>query len=347
MGVKGRLSGLAAVLGVAAASLIAGHQAQSASLYENKTIRVVIAQPAGGSYDLVARLVGRYIGKHIAGHPTIVPQNMPGASGMAATNHIYNIATQDGTILGAVHPVSASLSAMLGNPNARYVPNKFQWIGTLADPTNVVVVRHGSQVKSWKDALQIPAIIGAVSPDGADAMSGNLANGTLGTKFKVVTGYKGGNDIVLAMERGEADGRGMQTWTGWKAVKPDWVEQKKIIPLYQIALQPDPDPGLVGVPLLIDLVSGEENKGAVRLFTNVMALGRPMLVGPGVPAANVAELRRAYDATIADPGFVEEAKKLGLELAPVTGEKVQATIEEMMAMNPAIIQRFREAAQIP
>lgn len=347
MGVNGRRYDVAVVIGLVAMSSVVGGQALSESLYENKTIRMVIAQDAGGSYDLVARLVGRHIGKYIAGQPPVIPQNMSGASGISATNHIYNIAPQDGTILGAVHPVSASLSAMLGNPNARYVPNKFQWIGTLADPTNVVVVWHESAVKSWQDATRITATIGAVSADGADAMSGNLANGTLGTKFKVVTGYKGGSDIVLAMERGEADGRGMQTWAGWKAVKPDWVAQKKIIPLYQIALQPDPDPGLAGVPLLVDLVAGEENKGAVRLFTNVMALGRPMLVGPGVPAANVAELRRAYAATVADPEFIEEAKKLRLELAPVTGEKVQGIIDEMMAMNPAIINRFREAAQVP
>jgi tripartite-type tricarboxylate transporter receptor subunit TctC len=324
-------------------ALYAPADLSAAEFYDGKTIRVIIVTDAGGSYDLVGRLIGRHIGKHIPGNPTVMPQNMPGASGMAATNHIYNVAPQDGTVLGAVHPVSASLAPVLGNPNARFNPSKFNWIGTLADPSNVLAVLDTSPVKTWQDAKRTEATIGAVSADGADAMSANLANAVLGTKFKVVTGYPGGGPIMIAMERGEVNGRGIQTWAGWKATRPDWVEQKKIIPLYQVAIESDPE--LKQVPLLVDLAEGEENKGAVRLFTNVMSLGRPMLAGPGVPVENVRILRRAFEATMKDPEFVAEAQKLRLELSPMNGEQVQKIVDEMTSVSPAAIERFKEAVK--
>lgn len=326
------LIGLAGALAIAAASVVnAPAQAEE--------LRIVIGTAPGGSYDLTGRLVGRHIGKHLAGNPGVVPQNMPGAGSLIAANHIYNVAPQDGSVLGVLVP-AILFNQVFGEENIRFDAAKFHWIGNPLGSAVVSTVFHTAPIKTWRDALTTTIIMGAPGSTAPDATTAHLVNATLGTKFSVVSGYKGGQDIVLAMERGEIHGRASQTWAGWQASKPDWIRDGKLVPLFQVARKPLPE--LKDVPLLIDLVEGEGNKALVRAYVNVIDMGRPLVVGPGVPAARVTALRRAFDATMTDVAFIAEAAKMQIDLGAITGEDLQIMVREVTELDPALIGRLKD-----
>ena len=326
------LIGLAGALAIAAASVVnAPAQAEE--------LRIVIGTAPGGSYDLTGRLVGRHIGKHLAGNPGVVPQNMPGAGSLIAANHIYNVAPQDGTVIGVLVP-AILFNQVFGEENIRFDAAKFHWIGNPLGSAVVSTVFHTAPLKTWRDALTTTVQLGAPGATGPDATSVHLINATLGTKFNVVSGYKGGQDIVIAMERGEVHGRASQTWAGWQAAKPDWIRDGKLVPLFQVARKPLPE--LKDVPLLIDLVQGEANKALVRAYVNVIDMGRPLVVGPGVPAARVTALRRAFDATMKDTAFIAEAEKMQIDLGAISGEDLQIMVREVTELDPALIGRLKD-----
>ena len=301
-------------------------------------LRLVIGTAPGGSYDLTGRLVARHIGKHLTGSPSIVPQNMPGAGSLTAAHHVYNVAPQDGTVIGVLVP-AILFNQVFGEDNIRFDGAKFQWIGNPLGSAVVSTVFHTAPIKSWRDALTTPAMMGAPGSTAPDATTARLVNAVLGTKFQVVSGYKGGQDIVLAMERGEIHGRASQTWAGWLSSKPDWIREGKLVPLFQVARKPLPE--LKDVPLLIDLVEGEGNKALVRAYVNVIDMGRPLTMGPGVPAARVTALRRAFDATMTDPAFIAEAEKLQIDLGPITGEELQSMVREVTLLDAALVERLK------
>jgi tripartite-type tricarboxylate transporter receptor subunit TctC len=265
------------------------------------------------------------------------PAKYAGAGGLIAANYLYNIAAKDGTVLGPII-FSVIVNQIFKEENVLFDASKFQWIGNPLEAGSVTAVFYTAPVKSWQDAQIHTAIIGATGPNGPDAMVAKLANATLGTKFQIVSGYKGGQDIALAMERGEVHGRGTQSWTGWKATNPEWVADGKLIPLWQLATKPRPD--LERVPLLIDLVSGEEDKALVKVYTDVNALGRPLAGGPDVPAARIALLRKAFDDTMSDAAFVADAEKLQVELGPVGGEEIQKMVKDATSLDPKLITRL-------
>jgi tripartite-type tricarboxylate transporter receptor subunit TctC len=302
-------------------------------------LRIVVGTAPGGSYDLTGRLVGRHIGKHLAGNPNVVPQNMPGAGSLTAANHIYNVAPQDGSVIGVLVP-AILFNQIFGEENIRFDGGKFQWIGNPLGSAVVSTVFHTAPIKTWRDALTTTVMMGAPGSTAPDATTAHLVNATLGTKFNVISGYKGGQDIVLAMERGEIHGRASQTWAGWLAAKPDWIREGKLVPLFHVARKQVPE--LKDVPLLVDLVQGEGNKALVRAYVNVIEIGRPLVAGPGVPADRVTALRRAFDATVKDPAFLAEAEKLQIELGPITGEELQAMVREVTQLDKAVIGRLKD-----
>ena len=308
--------------------------------YKERQIRLIIGTDAGGSYDFSGRMVGRHIAKYIAGNPSIVVQNMPGAASLNAVNHVYNVAPQDGSVIAA--PVqTAPQQELFGNPNVKFNSTKFQWLGNPNSSVPVVVVWHTVPIKTIADAFQQTIIMGAAGRTSNDATLPALLNNVLGTKFNVLAGYKGGNEVDLAMERGEVAGRASQTWDGWKVTRPDWVKTGKLTLLLQIGAASNT--GLEKVPLASDIAKTEEQKQIIGLFSDTFSLGRPLLTGPGVPANRVAILRDAFNRTMTDKEFLAEAAKVGYEVTPLTGEEVQALINHMMSAPAAIIDKARDA----
>lgn len=321
---------------VAAATATFGVPVQHVA-HAKSEVRLVIGTGPGGSYDAIGRLVGRHMGKYLLGTPNIVPQNMPGAGGLVTANYMFNRVAQDGDTF-AVIPPEIILNQLFGDKNVLFDASKFNWIGNAVGSAVVVVVMNNAPVRSWKEATQTVSLMGATGPSGPDAIIARLANGTLGTKFNIITGYKSGHDISLAMERGEVHGRGAQSWSGWKAANPDWVASKRIIPLFQIAATPIPD--LLDTPTLISIVD-DSNRALVRAYTSIVALNRPFLTGPSVPRERVEELRRAFDETMKDKQFVTEANVAQIELGPISGSAIENMTREALSLEPALVKKLQ------
>ena len=307
--------------------------------YANRQVTLLIGNNAGTSYDVSARLIGRHIGRLIPGAPSILPKNMPGASGLIATNHAVNIAPQDGSIIVAALQ-TLPLRQVMGDENVKFDAGKLHWIGNPATSVNVIVTWHTSPVKTIAQAKTQMVQMGATTRDASSSIEIALANNLVGTKFKLVSGYKG-NDIDLAMERGEVDGRSGQSWDGWKLTKPDWVRDKRLNVLVQLGLTRAKD--LPDVPLISELASNEENKLILDLFAIPIALGRPLFVAPEVPAERVALLRAAFRATMADAQFLAEANKLNFEVDPIYGEELQTLVLRMLATPASTVAKAQDA----
>lgn len=322
-------------------TLQGGHAAAQtpAEFYKGKTLELNIGFSAGGGYDVYARLVARHLANHIAGKPSIVPRNRPGAGSRAAAEYMYNVAPKDGSALATVDQSIAVQQAM-GDPTIKFDAAKFLFIGNPAAENNTIATWFTSPVKTIEDAKRIEAPMGSTGSNTSSQYVLAL-NALVGTKFKIVSGYPGGNDINMAMERGEVAGRGSNSWGSWKATRPDWLKEKKLNILVQIGLERSPD--LPDVPLLMDLVSKPEDKAAMKLLSAPTAVGRPIFTTPGVPMDRVAALRLAFDQMIKDPAFVEEAAKSKLEIDYVPGEKLQRIVEDIIATPKPIAERLLQA----
>jgi tripartite-type tricarboxylate transporter receptor subunit TctC len=330
------LSQLIAIVLTALSAVSAWAQQSVEEFYRGKKIDLIIGYSSGGTYDLYARLVARHLGNYIPGNPTIVPRNMPGAASRTAAAWVYNIAPKDGTIL-ATADQSLAVAQAMGDKRMNFDTTKFIYIGNPNSENNTTVTWHTSGVKTIEDAKRKEITIGATG-SGTSVHYPKAMNALLGTKFKIIVGYPGGNDINLAMERGEVDGRGSNSWMSWKATRPDWLTEKKINILVQIGLSKAPD--LPHVPLLTDLAGNEEDRAVLRLLSASATVGRPIFTTPDVPAERVKALRDAFAKMIKDPAFLEQAKKEHFEVDPVTGEDLQKIVAEIVATPQPIAQRL-------
>jgi tripartite-type tricarboxylate transporter receptor subunit TctC len=316
----------------------ASAQAQSnpvADFYRGKTVNVLIGVGVGGEYDIQARLVSRHIGKHIPGNPTVVAQNMTGAGGLRMINYLYNVAAKDGTFIGMVANNFPALQAV-GGAGVQYDAGKMHWLGSIAPANETMTVWHTTGVKSIEDARQREVVAGASGKGASTYVFPTMMNEFLGTKFKVVTGYKGGNEINLAMERGEVQARN-NTWSSWKATKPAWLAEKKIIVIAQAGPRaPDLD-----APSVETLARNAEDRQIVELAVSGTQFGRPMATNAGVPPERVAALRAAYAATMKDPEFLAEANKLNFEVRPVLGEPMQKIVEKLLTTPQPVAARAK------
>jgi len=333
------------VFGAAAVAAIALMQTGSSSaqsvadFYKGKTISMVVGYSAGGGYDTYARIIARFMGKHIPGNPTIVVQNMPGAGSLTAANHIANSAPKDGTVFGTVAR-GAAFDPLFGNPSAKFDASKMNWIGSANDEVSVCVAWATSGIKSIADVENKELVVGGTGPTADTDQFPRVVNGVLGTKFKLITGYPGGNDINLAMERGEVQGRCGWSWSSVISTRKAWLDEKKINILVQIALKKHPD--LPNVPLLVDLAKTPEQKQILTLVCARQPLGRPYVAPPGVPADRIAALRKAFMDTMADKEFLAEAEKQKLEITPISGEEVQQIIVDSYKTDPAVVKKTAE-----
>jgi tripartite-type tricarboxylate transporter receptor subunit TctC len=332
------------VLALAAAGMFACADAASAEdFFKNKQIKLIVGADAGGSYDIHARLVARFLSQHIPGNPQILVQNMQGAGSINAANYAYGVAPQDGTVMVAVLQTLVH-NQIFRDKNVRFDAGQFQWIGNSTASVNVIVTWHTSPVKTFKDAQQNSVVIGVTSAASSGGMEVALANNILGTKFQAVTGYRGGNDIDIAIERGEVLGRAGQSWDGWKQTRPAWLKDKQLNIVVQIGQARARD--LPDVPLLTEVADDKEKRQILELYSDGVALGRPLLVGPGVPAERAAILRAAFRQTMNDPRFIEEANKQGIEVEPIYGEQLQSIVTRMLETPRDIVDKLDEARNL-
>jgi tripartite-type tricarboxylate transporter receptor subunit TctC len=311
-----------------------------ASFYRGKQVRVLIGYSAGGGYDTYARLLARHIGKHIPGNPTVVPQNMPGAGSLALTNFLYNVAPKDGTVLGTIARGMA-MEPLLGGEGTRFDATKFSWIGSLNNEVSICASWHTSKVRTVEDLRTTQLIVGGTG-SGADTDTFPIVmSNLLDAKIKLISGYPGGNDILLAMERGEVDGRCGWSWSSVVANRRDWLTEKKINILVQMALHKHPD--LPNVPLILDLADSADESMAMELIFARQVMGRPYVAPPGIPAERREALRQAFLDMVEDPEFKADIQKIDLELNPVSGAEIERVIARIYAASPTAIRLASDA----
>jgi len=314
--------------------------------YKGRQVKLVIGANTGGSYDSYGRLLAAHLGRHIAGNPTVVPTNMPGASGIQSASYLFQLAPCDGSVLGMFNQ-SMAQRQVLEPDSIRFDSGRFNWLGAMSNSTTVFITWHASGVKTLEDAKRKVVVMGALSGDGGNAVYPLLLNRFLGTRFKVVLGYQGGNTIQLAMERGEVDGRGSVIWSGLKAGWPQWIAERKINVILQLGLSKEPE--LTDVPLLIDLAKTPDEEAIYRFISSDTAMGFPVVAPPCV-APDVADaLRNAFEQTMADPAFRSDAEKRGLSVRFVSGAAVQRIVSSLIATPKdviAILKRSLEQARL-
>jgi tripartite-type tricarboxylate transporter receptor subunit TctC len=314
-----------------------------ADFYAGKQIRFVIRSGVGGGYDQYARLLGRHIGKHIPGRPQVVPVNMPGGGGIRAANYVAKVAPQDGTILTIVSqglPVDQALGL---NPSFQADLRDFNWIGNMSSSNQVLVTWHTSPTKTFADLMRRETVIGSSQAGSISVQMPAVYNNILGTKIKIVFGYPDGKDINLAMERGEVEGRATNPWASYVAVDPQYITEKKIIPIIQVGMTKEAD--LPNVPLLRELGKNPDDQPVLDFMSKAVVVGRPIATTPGVPAERVAALRAAFDATLKDPEFIAEAKTQRAEIGPMPGAELAQIIGEIIAAPAPLRERVKLAIQ--
>ena len=298
-----------------------------AAFYRGKTVTVLIGYDAGGGYDTYARTLAAHLGKQIPGTPTVIVQNMPGAGSILSANHLFSAAPKDGTMIGTFGR-GLPYTELMAQPEAKFKSAEFNWIGSMNDEVSICIARTDSPIKKFDDLLTTPLKIGATGPDDDTGFFPRFLNGLLGTKFQLVTGYKGGNDVNLALERGEIQGRCGFSWSSIVSTKPQWLKDKFVTILVQMSLAKHPDIPK-DVPLIMDYAKTDEQRQLFEVIFSRQTMGRPFTAPPGVPAERVAALRTAFDKTMADPAFKADADKAKQELNPKSGADIQKIIAKI------------------
>ena len=329
---------VAGLLAIAACGLTAGG-ALAEDYFKGKQLRLYIGTPPGGGYDAYGRLVGRHIVNFIPGKPSIAITNMPGASGIKLANYLYSVAPRDGTAF-AIFNKSMPFYERVGHAGIQYKSVDFNWVGILSQAPDVVSVWHTAGVSTIEDARKTEVIMGADSGGGTMTAYPMLLNSTVGTRFRIVPGYEGGNAVDLAMEKGEVQGRGSNPWETWKTTRPDWVKQRLVRPLVQVGLKKDED--LPDVPLLMELAKTEEQKQMFRLVSAPIAMERPFAAPPGIPAEARSILRDAFFAMTQDKAFLADAAKLNMGIDAQRGEAVEKIVADIIGTPDAVVQKVKQ-----
>ncbi len=301
-----------------------------------KTVQMIIGFGPGGGYDLWGRTVARHIGRHLPGSPNVVPQNMPGAGSYTATNFLYSVAPKDGTALGIIAR-DAALGPLSGAPGARFDATRLSWIGTPTKETNVCIAFHTAKVKTLQDLYQQQLILGDTGPGTGTRSYPKVLSDLLGMKFKLVSGFPSSADVFLAMERGEVEGI-CESLDSVKNRRPDWIPGGKVKVLFQGGSQPNPE--LKGVPFVLDLARTSEQRQMIEYLYAGQGIGRPFVAPPDLPAKRLEMLRNAFNATMKDAKFAEEAHKSKLDLEPEDGAHLAALVARIYATPKPIVDKI-------
>jgi tripartite-type tricarboxylate transporter receptor subunit TctC len=339
----GRIAGLLFTIALTLGMAAPARADDVADFYRGKRISLVVGYGTGGGYDLYARMLGRFMGDHIPGKPTIIPQNMPGAGSRGAANWLYKVAPKDGTVIATLSQTTPTDQA-LAQPGVQFDVRKFNWIGNMVVINNLLFVSAKSGVATFEQARSKPLAIGATGASSPSVLYPQVSNNLLGTKFRIVSGYPSGGDINIAVERGEVDGRGSDSWASMKSTHPDWLRDHTVNILFQIGTKREPD--LPDVPLWSELGQSDEQHQILEILSGDVAVGRPILTAPDVPPERVRALRRAFDETVTDPLFIDAANKAHMDFNPIGGEELQAVVSRIAGASPQVIALVKEAIKI-
>jgi tripartite-type tricarboxylate transporter receptor subunit TctC len=334
---SGCLAALVAAVGLGAPT---AHAQSLADVYKGKTLSIVVGSSTGGGYDAMARAIARFIGKHLPGNPTVVVRNMPGAGGIAATNYLFNTAEKDGTVIGLVQN-NTPMEPLFGTKEARYDAPKFNWLGTPSVETAMVLLWHRVPVNSVEDLKTRETNVGASGANSTPAFYARLLNATLGTRMKLINGYPGMSDGLLAMERGEIDGYPSAFYSALTSTRPNWLRDKLAKAIVQYG--PERLGELSDVPFAPDLLTNSDDTLLMQAALAPLALGRPLVMPPGVAAERVTMMRKSLADTFADTAFRAEAEKIGLIVnAPKTGAQLQDVIVRAYATPSRVVERLHK-----
>ena len=332
-------AGMTAVLAASVLSPTSVRAQSVEEFYKGKSVNMLIGFSVGGGYDLYGRHLARHIGKHIPGNPTVVPQNMSGAGSLRAANFIYSAAPKDGTAFGTFARTTG-INPLLES-GATFDGTKFTWLGSVTDDVSTCVTWHTSPVKTWKDFLEKPTTLGGQGPSSEPDIFARLYKNVFGAPVKLVAGYPGTNEIMLAMERGEVEGLCGLSWSTIKGRHTQWLRDKKINIIVQASFKLLPE--LTGVPLVLHQTTDIEKLQILRLFLGAQEMARPFAAPPGIPEDRKAALIAAFEATMKDPEFLAEAEKMNLDVNPVSAKELDQLLAEAYATPKDVLRKAAQA----
>lgn len=310
---------------------------QASDFFKDRTVTIIVGSAAGTTYDSYSRILASHMPRHLPGNVTFVPQNMPAAGAITALNHLYNVAPKDGSVIGSINP-GAVMASLLDPDTAKYDSRKFNWLGSIARETEVIAVWHDAPIRSLDEALTTEIVVGGTG--GASSVLPTMLNGVLGTKFKVISGYTGSNEVFLAMERGEVKGIGSTSLTNLTTTQSRLMSENKLRIIAQYGLSKDAT--LPNVPTVMEYVKTDEQRQAFQLVLARQELGRVFLMPPAVPAPIVDAYKKAFMATLNDEKFKEELKARKLDLDPQPGETLDKLIAGNYTVPAPVIARVKE-----
>jgi tripartite-type tricarboxylate transporter receptor subunit TctC len=314
-----------------------------ADFYKGKSINWILSAGAGGGYSSYAHVFAPYFSAHIPGKPSIIVQNMPGAGGIRAMTYLSAVAPKDGTTIGLVHS-SVPFAPLYGIKGANFDPRKMQWVGSINAATGICVSWTASGITKWQDLFDKEFIVGGTGAGSQMETMPAMINKLFGTHIKVISGYKGGNDVYLAMERGEVHGRCGGLKSSIKSTRPDWFPTHKVSVPIQIALERDPE--FPDSPALVEFTKDEKTRQILQLILSPMEMDRPILLPPGTPPDRLAALRKAFHEAMTDPGLMADAHKANIDLEEVSGQKVAGVIDRAFSMPPDVIKEAKDAMNL-
>jgi tripartite-type tricarboxylate transporter receptor subunit TctC len=303
-----------------------------------RTISVIVGFSAGGAYDLYTRVLARHMGQHLPGNPTLVVENMPGAGGLKAANYLYQLAPKDGSTFGTFAR-GVTIGPLFGE--GAFDATRFSWIGSVTDDVNVCLSWRTAQVKTWNDLMTKPFTVAGQGPQADPNVYANLVKNLFGAPIKVVNGYPGSNEIVLAMERGEVDGVCALSYSTIRTTLEEKIKNKDINIVFQAGLKKAAE--LPDVPLLLDQARDDKQRAILKLVMGVQGMARPFVAPPGLAQARIEELRTAFTETMNDPAFLAEAKKLNLEVNPASGKEVEALVADLYRTPHDVVEQAQRA----
>jgi len=310
-----------------------------AQFYAKNDISIIIGYNPGGTYDTYARITAKYLGRFLPGHPNIVSKNMPGVASIKAANYLYAQAPRDGSVLGVISQGTAQ-QQVLKHKAVHYDARKFNWLGRLTTAVECTIVWHTAPVQTIEDAKKREIIIGATSPGSSADTDPKLMNALVGTRFKVVLGYKGTTGAMLAMERGEVQGS-LAVVQNLLIHHADWIRDKKIRVLVQYSLKRHP--AFPDAPAIAELGRTPEDTKILRLYGSEAEFGRSVMAPPDIPHDRLVALQTAFAAMLKDKTFLAEAKKRRMEIDPLSGEKLQALVDSIFDISPELAARAAAA----
>ena len=341
--VFGRLKLCGAILSGALTCSAVAAPVRADDFYAGKTIDLIVGNAPGGGFDIYARTIAQHLTRHIPGKPTVVVKNMPGAGGARAGHYVSAVAPKDGLTIGAIMPGTIMAPLLEEKPDTTFDPAKVLYLGTANTGTYICVTLDRSKTKTFDQALTQKTVMGGIAAGNSVNDIANLIKNMTGAQFDLVAGYKGTVEIALAIERGELDGVCGWNWSSAKSQKPDWITNRRLNFLAQIGLEPNSELTRMGAPEIWSYIKDDERRKVAEIVVSQQAFERPYFAPQGIPAERIAALRAAFDGTTGDPQFLTDAGKIGLDISPMSGDKLQQIVEKLYSTPKLVLEQARRA----